>query len=91
MPRYFPNMKMGFAATVRFNGELSNAPQITFIYKVGKHGTETTITPTNVGIGTYVVELVPNGSGHLSYRWDTDGDLDVAQEGIVNIKESAFT
>lgn len=82
---------MGFAATVRLNGVLSDTPQITFTYKIGKYGTETKVTPTNVGTGTYVVEITPTESGHLTYRWDTDGDLDVAQEGVVNIKESAFT
>lgn len=71
-------------------GVLTDAPQITFLWKEGLYGTENTITPTRASLGTYTVTFTPSVGGDLYYRWDTNGVLDVAQEGILSVKPSNF-
>jgi len=71
-------------------GNLTNAPQITLKWKMGSHGQETIVTPTNVSTGVYSASITTTQSGNLHYRWDTDGTYDVAKEGFVRVARSAF-
>jgi hypothetical protein len=78
--------------TDRSTGNLADADDITLRYiPGGKYGTEVTATPTRNSTGNYSAEITPTLAGHLYYRWDTDGDYDVATEGIVNVAQSVFT
>jgi hypothetical protein len=92
MKRLRPGMKVTFSTEVRNNGTLTDASAITLKTKMGPYGTEQTDTPTHTGTGLYsVVDYVlPNFGGNLYGRWDTDGSLDVADEFIVNIADTAF-
>jgi hypothetical protein len=90
MPRFRPDSTITFNTEVRNNGVLTDAPELMFKWKMGYHGTETTVTPTHDGTGLYSVEITPETSGNLYANWDTDGALDVADEIVINIAESAF-
>jgi hypothetical protein len=73
-------------------GLLADADDLTLRYiPGGKYGTEVTATPTRNSIGAYSAEITPTLSGNLYYRWDTDGDYDVATEGVINVAQSVFT
>ena len=68
-----------------------DTPAITFKYKIGKFGSEKTITPTHNGTGIYTAAVTPDTSGYLYARWDTDGTYDAVIEPTYFIKESPFT
>lgn len=68
----------------------TDTPQITFKYKIGKFGTETTKTPTHDGTGNYSVIVTPDTSGKFYARWDTDGTYDTVNEPVYFIKPSEF-
>lgn len=91
MPRYYAGMTLTFNQTVRVADVLTDADDIYFKWKIGKRGIEHTETPTHDSTGTYSVSITPTEGGDLFYRWDTEGDLDVAAEGVLNIAASQFT
>lgn len=70
---------------------LTDAPDITLRWKMGRFSNyETTVIPTHVSTGVYSATITPEYSGTLHYRWDTDGAYDVAKEGFVLVRRSAF-
>ncbi len=76
----------------RATGLLADADDLELKYmQGGKHGTAVTLVPTRNSIGDYSAQITPTLSGNLYYRWDTDGDYDVATEGVVNVAQSVFT
>lgn len=78
--------------TDRATGLPTDADDLTLRYiPGGKYGTEVTAIPTRNSTGSYSVEIAPTVPGHLYYRWDTDGDYDVATEGVINVAQSVFT
>lgn len=90
--RLYPGMKATFTTTVYgTDGLQTDAPDLTFKFKIGLYGEETSSTPTRTGLGAYSATIDIPSSGNLYYRWDTDGALDVAKEGVVNIARTAFT
>jgi hypothetical protein len=88
--RYFPGTLITLQQAVRVADVLTDAAQISFKWKEGLYGSETTVTPTRLSVGLYSVSIIPTKGSNLYYRWDTDGVLDVAQEGILNIADSQF-
>lgn len=94
MPRYFPGSTITVSTEVRDeNGDLADAADITMVWKRGLYGTETSETPTHDGTGLYSATFVPEAGGNHYVRWDTgvEGDaIDVADEQIIPVKESAF-
>jgi hypothetical protein len=90
MPRFYPHSKIGFTAQIKVDLQSTDTPQIHFIYKITNRGEEKTLTPTRLGLGLYFIELVPGEAGNLFFRWDTEGSLDTAKEGVINIAPSAF-
>lgn len=90
--RLTPGMTVTLGTTVYGTDGLPvDAPDLTFRFKVGCDGEETTVTPIRNSLGNYSATFVVPESGNLHYRWDTDGALDVAKEGVVNVAWSAFT
>jgi hypothetical protein len=92
MTRYYPGTKVPFNVEVTTtNGDLVDAPDITFVWKIGLYGEEHTETPIHTGTGTYAVTIIPDRSGQLYAHWDTNTGLDVAAEPKAMIRRSAFT
>lgn len=91
MPRYYAGTTITLTNAVRVAEVLTDASAITFMWKIGLYGTEHTETPTRVSTGTYEVDLTPDKGGDLYWRWDTEGALDTAQEGVINIAPTQFT
>jgi hypothetical protein len=91
MARIYPGSTLTLTQSVTVGGVLTDAAQITFKWKMGLYGSETSVTPTHTGTGTYSVSITPTSSGDLYWRWDTDGTLDMAQEGVTNIAPTQFT
>lgn len=91
MPRYFPGMLVTLKVNVTVSDTLTDAPSVYFKYKEGLYGTENTLSPTHDGTGIYEVSFIPQQGGDVYYRWDTDGSLDTAQEGILNVAPTNFT
>jgi 6-phosphogluconolactonase (cycloisomerase 2 family) len=91
MPRYYAGTTITLSQAVRVSEVLTDASDITFMWKVGKYGTEATVTPTHDGTGLYSVSITPDRGGDLYYRWDTEGDLDTAAEGVINIAPTQFS
>ena len=92
MAQFFPGASLTLTTTVTDNGNLVDADTLAFFYRIGVCGRETALTPTRDSLGTYSVTfLVPKEeSGQLHYRWDADGTYDVAREGRITIRRSAF-
>jgi hypothetical protein len=88
--RWLVGQTKTLSTTVTNNGTLTDAADITFKYKIGRHGQEVPITPSHASLGVYYVEVTPDKSGNLYCRWDTDGALDVASEPIYIIRRSSF-
>lgn len=88
--RYYAGSTIALQQTVTVGGVLTDAPQITFKWKIGRLGTEATVVPTRVSVGLYTVSITPTAGGDLYYRWDTDGVLDTAQEGILAVAATNF-
>lgn len=91
MPRYYAGTTITLSQSVRVSDVLTDAADIYFKWKMGLRGTENTETPEHISTGSYEVEITPDQGGDLYYRWDTEGTLDVAQEGVINIKDTQFT
>lgn len=79
------------STTVTNNGAVTDATDISFRYKIGRDGAEKVLAPSRADLGVYYVEITPDKAGLLFCRWDTDGDLDVVDEPIYHVRESAFT
>jgi hypothetical protein len=88
--RRYPGSTITIRASVYVDDALTNASAIAFKWKMGRYGCEQSATPSNAGTGLYDAELTPEQSGDLYYRWDTEGDLDTAQEGVINIAPTQF-
>lgn len=91
MPRFFPGSTITLRNYVRVSETLTDASAITFTWKMGPRGVETSVTPTRASTGSYYVEITPDEGGNLYYRWDTEGALDMAREGVLSIAETQFT
>lgn len=95
MSRPIVGQTQSFATEVRLNGELTDSPDIKFLYKIagGDPACEATreITPTHIGLGTYAVTVVNYQAGTFYPRWDTDGTLDIAQERPFRVYRSAHS
>lgn len=91
MPRFFPGSTITLRNFVRVDETLTDAAQIVFIWKMKQRGTEHTVTPTRASTGSYYVEITPEEGGDLYYRWDTEGTLDAAREGVLSIADTQFT
>lgn len=76
--------------TVTNNGIPTNASAILFKWKIGVWGAEQTVAPVNFATGVYKATITPLEGGNLYYRWDTEGALDTAKEGIIAVRESRF-
>jgi len=70
---------------------LTDASAITFQWRMGLYGDQTSVTPTHAGTGLYSAAVTPEEGGDLYFRWDTGGALDVAQEGALSIVGSRFS
>lgn len=77
--------------SVYVDGTLTDASAITFQWRMGLYGDQTSVTPTRTGTGVYSVAITPEEGGDLYFRWDTGGALDVAQEGALSIAGSRFS
>lgn len=89
MPRVFPGSAVPFTTTIKVDGVATDAPDILFIWRIGKRGDETTTVPTKTATGTYAVTVVPETSGTLYGYWYSD-TLGLVEEVTINIAESAF-
>lgn len=89
--RIYPGSTITLQTIVKQGGTPVNAAEITFKWRIGS-GKTSTVTPTNTATGTYTATFtIPTDeSGLLKYRWDTDGDLDFAQEGALLVEPSSF-
>lgn len=76
--------------TVKVGGILTNAAAIEFKWKMGLWGEEVSVTPSLVTTGTYRVSITPLEGGNLYYRWDTEGALDTAKEGVIAVRDTQF-
>lgn len=74
------------------NGDPVSTPELTFKWQLGEAGELKTETPVELSTGRYQVSFVveDKAGGTVFYRWDTDGDTDVAKEGRLFIKPSVF-
>ncbi len=88
--RRYAGSTIRLTASVYVDDVLTDASAITFKWKMGLYGCENSVTPTHSGPGVYYVDVEPEEGGDLFYRWDTDGALDVAAEGALNIAEPRF-
>jgi hypothetical protein len=72
MSRYYPGATVTVTTEVRDSaGVLTDAADITMVWKRGLYGTETSETPTNTGTGLYSASFVPEAGGNHYVRWDT--------------------
>jgi hypothetical protein len=88
--RIYPGTTITLTNAVRVADVLTDAAEITFQWRMGLTGTITSVTPTRTALGTYEASITPLTGGNLYYRWDTEGDLDTAAEGILSIANSQF-
>lgn len=89
MPRYHVGETFTVTTTVtdRTTRLPTDADDITCQYVIKPYGTLTTLTPTRLSEGVYSVQITPDIPGSCYISWDTDGDYDVADERVVNIKD----
>lgn len=88
--RLYPGSTITLTNRVYVGDTLTDAADITFTWRMGNYGCPTTVTPTKTATGTYEVSITPLCGGNLYYRWDTEGDLDTAAEGVISIQDSQF-
>lgn len=91
LTRLYPGAKVVFQTIVKDAGVDTDAAEITFKWAIGSSG-EKTVTPVNTATGTYTAEITTptDQSGLLRYRWDTDGALDYAEEGVLLVEPTSF-
>ena len=89
MPRYQVGEKVTVTTTVtdKTTNLPADADDLTCYYQILPNGTLTAATPTHVSTGVYSIDIVPDIPGTLYVSWDTDGDYDVADEFMLNIKD----
>jgi DNA-binding XRE family transcriptional regulator len=93
MTRFYPGSTVPFTTTVKNNGTLVDPTTITFKWKIGLWTNETVVTPTRDSLGSYSVSVpIPADSdgGNLYFRWDTDGNYDIASEGRFEHRKDKF-
>lgn len=88
--RLYPGTTFYLYNAVRVNGVLTDADDITFQWKMGLYGRPQSVTPEKTATGTYRVPVTPLVGGNLYYRWDTEGTLDTAAEGVLSIADTQF-
>jgi hypothetical protein len=88
--RIYPGTTITLTNVVRVGSTPTDAADIAFQWKMGLNGTVTSVTPTRTALGTYEVNITPLEGGNLYYRWDTEGELDTAAEGVLSIADSQF-
>jgi hypothetical protein len=88
--RLYPGTTITLTNRVYVGDTLTDAADIAFTWKMGLYGRPTSVTPTRTDTGTYEVEITPLEGGNLYYRWDTEGELDTAAEGVLSIADSQF-
>lgn len=88
--RLYPGSTFYLYNAVRVNDVLTDANDITFTWKMGLYGCPQSVTPERTATGTYRVPVTPLTGGNLYYRWDTEGALDTAAEGVLSIADSQF-
>ena len=88
--RIYPGTTVTLTTNVTQAGALTDAAAITFKWRHGNRGVETSITPTNTGTGVYTVSFIPLKTGNVYYRWDTEGTLNTAKEGTLAIADTQF-
>lgn len=71
-------------------GNLADADDLTFQYKYGVNGTIASVVPTRNSIGNYSASITATQVGPLHYRWDTEGDFNVADEQTITVRRSPF-
>lgn len=95
MERIIPGTLRTFTTSVTGpDGLPADAPEITYSYKITygfpQNVQAVSVTPVRTGLGEYAVTYVIPRSGWLYQRWDTNGELDAAQERPVRVFRSAF-
>ncbi len=88
--RIYPGTTITLTNRVYVGTSLTDAANITFTWKMGLYGCPQSVTPTKTATGTYEVSITPIVGGNLYYRWDTEGNLDTAAEGVLSIADSQF-
>lgn len=88
--RLYPGTTITLTNVVRVGNTPTDAADITFTWKMGLTGCPATVAPTKTATGTYEVNVTPLKGGNLYFRWDTEGVLDTAAEGILSIADSRF-
>lgn len=88
--RIYPGSTFFLYNRVWVNGVLTDADSITFQWKMGLTGKPQFVTPEKTETGTYRVPVTPLTGGNLYFRWDTEGTLDTAAEGVLSIADSQF-
>jgi hypothetical protein len=82
-----------FTTELRLGNVLTDAPQITFQYKItdGNPSCEPTrsVVPSHDGTGTYSAKVTNYAAGMFYPRWDTDGLYDIAEEKPFRVYRSA--
>lgn len=88
--RIYPGTTITLTNVVRVGNSPTDAADITFTWQMGLYGAPQSATPERTATGTYEVSITPLVGGNLYYRWDTEGTLDTAAEGILSIANSQF-
>lgn len=91
MARFHAGSTITLTQSVRVDDVLTDAAAIRFFWKEGLYGAQAEVAPTRTATGTYEVSITPTIGGDLYYRWDTEGALDTAQEGVISVAPSQFT
>jgi len=70
------------------SGVLEDPDEITFKYKMGLNGDETSLTPQNISTGIYEVETVTNEAGNFYGVWtSTTGTQKTIEQVKVPVHE----
>ena len=65
MKRYVGDQITLTGAFTNANGAATDPTSVTFVYRVGRDGTDTTLEPTNPAVGSYQVQVTPDRPGNL--------------------------
>ena len=105
--RRFPGSTITFGLSIYVDEVLTDASAVAFTWRMGGpvspheslaqflagsgNTSQTSVTPTHDGTGLYSAEVTPETGGNLYWRWDTEGALDTAREGVISIAETQFS
>ena len=105
--RRYAGSTITFRLSIYVDEVLTDASAVTFTWRMGSPassyqslsqflaggsaGAQTSVTPTHDGTGLYSAEVTPETGGNLYWRWDTEGALDTAREGVLSIAETQFS